>query len=97
MMRYTVLNLVVILGVLSAVYAAKPSKLIQVRMLQTAAIMMLFTAVFDPLIIRYGIVAYSREYTLGINFIVAPVEDFAYAFVAGLLVPLIWRKYEKND
>lgn len=96
-MRYAILNLIFIIVTLLAVYVAKPSKRMQVIMLQTAVVMMLFTAVFDPLIIHYGIVAYNREFTLGINIFVAPIEDFAYAFVAGLLVPLLWSGYEKSN
>lgn len=97
MMRYVVLNLLVIVVTAVMVYAAKPSKHTRKNMLQTAVIMMLFTAVFDPLIIHFGIVAYNREFTLGINIFGAPIEDFAYSFVAGFLAPLLWSRYEKNS
>lgn len=62
--------------------------------LATLALLVL-TAVFDPLIIAARIVAYHRDLTLGINIFGAPIEDFAYALVAGMLVPLLWKWYEK--
>ncbi len=53
-------------------------------------IMLTLTAVFDNLIIGFGLVDYDPAKISGVRLGVAPVEDFAYTVVAMVLVPLIW-------
>ena len=69
-------------------------RLIRLPALWAVAVVVSLTAVFDPLIIASGIVAYNRTLISGLYWFGAPVEDFAYAVVAGLLLPLLWRHYE---
>jgi lycopene cyclase domain-containing protein len=54
------------------------------------------TAVGDSLIVGSGIVAYDPTKILGIMIGFAPVEDFAYAIVAIVLVPVIWNASAKR-
>lgn len=58
-----------------------------------AVLVVLFvtTAVFDSLIVSSGIVDYDTEQILGITIGTAPIEDFFYALLAGLLIPSIWH------
>jgi len=49
------------------------------------------TALFDSLAIHYGIFSYDHSKIIGTYIFKAPVEDFAYAIGAALLVPSIWH------
>jgi lycopene cyclase domain-containing protein len=53
--------------------------------------MTLMTAVFDNLIIGFGIVDYDESKILGLKILLAPIEDFAYTLAAVLMVPAIWN------
>jgi len=48
------------------------------------------TAVFDNVIIATGIVDYDAARISGAKIGVAPVEDFAYAIAAAVLLPALW-------
>ncbi|MEY4019532.1 MAG: hypothetical protein RLZZ590_832 [Actinomycetota bacterium] len=47
------------------------------------------TAVFDNIIVGTGIVAYDESLIMGIKIGVAPIEDFAYALAAPLLLSIV--------
>ena len=57
----------------------------------TAMGVLVLTAVFDNVLVGTGIVAYDRRLISGAFVGVAPVEDFAYAIAAVLLLPSLWR------
>lgn len=69
--------------------------------LLTIAMLCLCTAVFDSLIVWSGIVAYDPAKILGIHIGWAPIEDFFYALLAGLLIPGLWhilgRTHERKN
>jgi lycopene cyclase domain-containing protein len=52
--------------------------------------LVLLTAVFDNVIVGTGIVAYDAGRISGIRLGVMPVEDFAYALAAVVLLPSLW-------
>ncbi|MET0590607.1 MAG: lycopene cyclase domain-containing protein [Naasia sp.] len=52
--------------------------------------LLVLTAIFDNVIIGTGVVDYDHSLTSGIRLGLAPVEDFAYAFTAGLALPAVW-------
>jgi lycopene cyclase domain-containing protein len=56
----------------------------------TAVALVVLTAVFDNVIVGLGIVAYDHAEISGLLVPVAPIEDFAYAIGATLLVPTVW-------
>jgi lycopene cyclase domain-containing protein len=56
--------------------------------LATAALVAL-TAIFDNVIVGTGIVAYDEALIMGIKIGVAPIEDFAYALAAPLLLSIM--------
>lgn len=64
--------------------------------LVTGLALLAITAVGDSLIVGAGIVAYDPAKILGIMIGFAPVEDFAYAIVAIVLVPVIWNASAKR-
>jgi len=56
----------------------------------TAIVMVVMTAVFDNVLVGVGIVAYDQARISGIRIGVAPIEDFAYAIAAVVLLPSLW-------
>lgn len=59
--------------------------------------MLILTAVFDNLIIGFGLVDYDPAKISGVKLGLAPIEDFAYTVVAIVLVPLIWVTLQKKN
>jgi lycopene cyclase domain-containing protein len=53
-------------------------------------VLLVFTAVFDNLIIAAGIVAYDPAKISGVMIGIAPIEDFAYTLAAVLVLPTLW-------
>lgn len=56
----------------------------------TLIVLLVFTAVFDNLIIAAGIVAYDPAKISGVFIGIAPIEDFAYTLAAVLVLPTLW-------
>ncbi|MFC0680407.1 lycopene cyclase domain-containing protein [Lysobacter korlensis] len=56
-----------------------------------AGALLLLTAVFDNVMIAVGLVGYDADRISGLRVGVAPIEDFAYAIAAVLLLPAIWH------
>lgn len=54
------------------------------------AVVLLMTAVFDNVMIGVGLVGYSPEKISGAFIGIAPLEDFAYAIAAVVLLPSLW-------
>ncbi len=54
------------------------------------AVMLLLTAIFDNMIIGFGLVDYDPALISGVRIGVAPVEDFAYTVLAMIVVPVVW-------
>ena len=59
----------------------------------TLGILLLFTAVFDNVMIGVGLVGYDRALISGAFIGVAPLEDFAYAIAAAVLLPSLWMLF----
>ena len=97
MFDYLILNTVfmIILGII--VYLTKPTKLNIRNLFILIAVLLIMTAVFDSLIIALGLVSYDLSKILGVYIGKAPIEDFAYALVAALIVPIIWQKGSSHD
>lgn len=55
-----------------------------------AVITLVLTASFDNVLVGTGIVAYDVALTSRWTIGVAPIEDFAYAFGAIVLLPALW-------
>jgi len=90
MATYIILNLIFIFVVyaVARIEFHKPSKV----MLVTLVALIALTAVFDNVIVGLSIVGYDPSKILGIYVGYAPIEDFMYAILAVILVPIIWRK-----
>jgi lycopene cyclase domain-containing protein len=56
----------------------------------TAIVVLLLTAVFDNVLVGVGIVGYDPARISGAFVGVAPLEDFAYAVAAIVLLPSLW-------
>ena len=66
----------------------------------TAAVLLMLTAVFDNVMIAVGLFGYNPARISGAFIGRAPLEDFAYALAAVLLLPALWsllgRKPERT-
>jgi lycopene cyclase domain-containing protein len=56
----------------------------------TAIVVLVLTAVFDNVLVGTGIVGYDPALISGVFAGVAPIEDFAYAIAAIVLLPSLW-------
>lgn len=59
-------------------------------------VMLAMTAIFDNLMIAVGLVGYDAAKISGVFVGVAPLEDFAYALAAVVLLPCLWTLLEKR-
>jgi len=59
-------------------------------------VVLLMTAVFDNVMIAVGLVGYNAAKISGVFVGVAPLEDFAYALAAVVLLPCLWTLLEKR-
>ena len=55
-----------------------------------AIVVLILTAVFDNVLVATGIVGYDPALISGAKVGVAPLEDFAYAIAALILLPSLW-------
>ena len=56
-------------------------------------VVLVMTAVFDNVMIGVGLVGYSAEKISGAFVGIAPLEDFAYAVAAVILLPSLWMLF----
>jgi lycopene cyclase domain-containing protein len=52
--------------------------------------LLILTAIFDNILVGTGIVGYNPALISGAKIGVAPIEDFAYAIAAIILLPSLW-------
>jgi len=92
MATYLLINVIFIMLIITTLRLRihRPSK----KWLLVLIVLLLLTTVFDSLIIYFEIVAYDSEKILGIYIGKAPIEDFFYAIMAAVIVPVIWNKME---
>lgn len=91
-MTYWMLNLVFLgLVALVAVIAVIARRAPSWRAVGLTAIpLLVLTAVFDNILVGTGIVGYDPALISGARIGVAPLEDFAYAIAALVLLPSLW-------
>lgn len=91
-MTYWALN-AIFLGIVAAVAIAAiltrraPS---WVSVLLAAGALLIMTAIFDNVMIGIGLVGYNEDLISGAFIGIAPLEDFAYAVAAVVLLPSLW-------
>lgn len=59
----------------------------------TLGALLVMTAVFDNIMLMVGIFSYDTTKLLGLYVGAAPIEDFFYALLAAILMPILWQKY----
>jgi lycopene cyclase domain-containing protein len=68
------------------------------RVVGLAAIpLLILTAVFDNILVGTGIVGYDPALISGAKVGVAPLEDFAYAVAALVLLPSLWSLLTRRE
>ena len=95
MATYIILNtlFIAVVILLLKIPLRKPSK----SWVMSLVVLLVMTAVFDSLIIAYSLVAYDTTKLLGLYIGKAPVEDFFYAVLAMLIVPIIYNRLKSNN
>jgi lycopene cyclase domain-containing protein len=64
--------------------------------LATGVILLIVTAIFDNVMIGIGLVGYNSRLISGAFIGIAPLEDFAYAVAAVVLLPCLWSLLERR-
>lgn len=92
---YLILNLIFIAGVLAFFWRSlrRPGRVWWLSFLA----LLLLTLVFDSLMLALGFFSYDTTKLTGIYVGLAPIEDFFYAILAAMLVPLLWKKFEPRS
>lgn len=95
-MSYLILNGIFAL-VITVLLLTLTRKKITVEVIYAVIGLLVLTAIFDSLIIYFGIVGYDPAKLLGIYVWRAPIEDFVYAVVSVIIVALLWEHYDKQE
>ena len=97
-MTYWALNaifLAVVAAVaIAAVLTKRPPRWAAVGI--TLGVVLVMTAVFDNIMIGVGLVGYNETLISGAFVGIAPLEDFAYAVAAVILLPSLWSLLPKR-
>lgn len=91
-MTYWALNAIFLAAVAAVAVAAVVSRRAPrwASIALVLGVVLLLTAVFDNIMIGVGLVGYSAEHISGVLVGLAPIEDFAYAIAAVVLLPSVW-------
>jgi len=91
-MTYWSLNAIFLAGVaLVAILALLTRRAPRwLAILIASGILLIFTAVFDNIMIGIGLVGYDRHLISGVFIGRAPIEDFAYTIAGVVLLPSLW-------
>jgi lycopene cyclase domain-containing protein len=81
------LGVVALVGIVALATRRAPRWL---AVLIAAGILFVLTAIFDNVMIGIGLVGYRRALISGVFVGRAPLEDFAYAVAAIVLLPSLW-------
>lgn len=60
-------------------------------------VLLVLTLIFDNLAIWAGLFSYTPALISGISLGLAPIEDFFYPLVAMIIVPALWKKFERTN
>jgi lycopene cyclase domain-containing protein len=63
----------------------------------TMLLLLVMTAVFDNVMIGVGLVGYEETLISGAFVGIAPLEDFAYAIAAVILLPSLWTLFGEPE
>jgi lycopene cyclase domain-containing protein len=91
-MTYWALN-AIFLGIVAAIVVAAIVSRRAPRWMAVAftlGFVLIMTAIFDNVMIAIGLVGYAEELISGAFVGIAPLEDFAYAIAAVVLLPALW-------
>jgi len=102
-MNYWALNSVFLLAALAVGTAAavrlkgRARKVALAAAGGAAAVVLVLTAVFDNLMIAFGLFTYAPGMISGAKVGLAPLEDFAYPVAAVLLLPGLWILLDRTS
>lgn len=96
MITYTLLNTVFFV-ILTGLYFYARRHVNGRATLIALLLIITLTALFDPIMIAVGLVAYDADKLLGLYWFGAPIEDFAYAIFAVPFVAAVWSRMEHTN
>ncbi|MEO0024723.1 MAG: hypothetical protein RL196_1164 [Actinomycetota bacterium] len=89
-MTYLLLNFFFTVAAIAIGFWLYPKRLRKIAWMSLVPLL-IATAIFDNLIVGFGIVAYDPSKICGLFIGVVPIEDFCYSIAAVWLVPAVWR------
>lgn len=91
---YILMNLVFMTAVLLALrkWLRRPNAAAWV----TLGSLLILTLIFDNVILWAGFVEYDTSKLLGLYLGLAPIEDFFYAILAAVIIPVLWVALDKK-
>lgn len=92
MYSYLFLNLAVLSLVIGACFLGARRLVNPKPLLKVMVALLAITAVFDSVIVGLNLVSYDTSKILGLYVGRAPIEDFCYAIVAAIVVPILWER-----
>ena len=99
-MNYWTLNAIFLAVVALVAFGAAvriPSTRPWVAIAITLGVLLVMTAVFDNVMIGVGLVGYEPSLISGAFIGIAPLEDFAYAVAAAILLPSLWMLLPERE
>jgi lycopene cyclase domain-containing protein len=84
----------VVIVAIAALVSHRAPRLLAV--LIAVGILLVFTAIFDNVLIGLGFVGYNRALISGVFIGRAPLEDFAYTVAAVVLLPSLWTLLDRK-
>lgn len=96
MLRYLILDLVMLSVFIGFAYAIGGKNVLTKNTIWLLLPLFILTAIFDNILTGLPIVTYVGEHIAGIYIGTSPIEDFAYALAAVILVPVLRRRFYGN-
>jgi len=94
MVTYLFLNILFIIALI--VFLRIPIGMPKKKRLVVVALLLVLTIVFDSMIVGFGIVDYDPSKILGVYLGKAPIEDLFYSILAAILIPFLWKLFERK-
>lgn len=97
MYRYALLNFAVMSLVAIAISLAwRKHALRGTRLITVVTIVLVFTIIFDHILVIAGFVDYDPAHITGLKIYGLPIEDLDYALVTAVLMPFLWEYPSKK-
>jgi lycopene cyclase domain-containing protein len=94
MATYLILNVLFMVAIV--LWLRIPIRIPSKKRVAALAMLLILTIVFDSLLVGVGIVGYDTAKIMNVYIGNAPVEDFFYSLLAIIIIPFLWKKFERK-